>query len=408
MKSRLPSLLWLTLPLSLAAACSSDDPVSSAPGSAGMSGAAGASAGAPSAGATSAGATSAGGVSSVAGAPSAGSSGLDAGAAGTENAGAGGEPEADVPSTHPLTITASKALHSHSFLPKDADPTVSADTFSGTNKQVAQVDPRAAKMMGKLVVNLGGAGSTGAFTGGAGAFAVKRGFHVFSVAYYADFDILIGDADYYGDARLEEFDGQDHTSRYALRDNEPSEKLGLKPADGVEQRVRLGLTYLDKTYKDEDWGYYLTADGKVRWSDVIFTGVSHGASSAVRFAMLVRASRAIAFSGPRDNTCASLACTEKDAIVATWFGESSKTPRDRFFAITGVVDSQHTQHLVAFEKLGIPGTVVDVDSQSMPYAGTHRLKSTSADHGAFCDNAKYRDACNYLLDVPPENRAGVP
>ncbi len=339
----------------------------------------------------------------TAGAPPVG----DAGAAGSEQAGAPNE-EADVPPLHPLNVTATKALHSHSFLPKDADPTVSADTFSGTNKQVAQVDPRAAKMMGKLVVSLGGAGSTGAFTGGFAAFAVKRGFHVFSVAYMADFNIVIGDADYYGDSRLEEFDGVDRTSKYATRDNQPSERLGLSPPDGVEQRVRLGLAYLAEKYGDEDWSYYLDADGNVRWSDVIFAGVSHGASSAVRFAMVVRASRAIAFSGPRDNTCESVACTEPNAIVATWFGETPKTPRDRLFAITGGADSQHTQHQVAFEKLGLEGALVDVDKQAMPYGGSHRLKSTSGEHGSFCELAKYRDACNYLFDVPAENRAGVP
>lgn len=386
-------------------------------GGAGTSGLGGGSAGAlSSGGAANGGAPNAGGSAPSAGAPSAGSSSAPnagsagAGASGGEAAGAGGasEVESDIPPPHPLTITATKGLHSHSFLPRDADPSVSANTFSGSNKEVAQVDPRAATMMGKLVVNLGGAGSTGAFTGGAAAFAVKRGFHVFSVAYYADFDILKNDPDYYGDARLEEFDGKDHTSKYATRDNDPSEKLGLSPADGVEQRVRLGLAYLAKNYANEDWSYFLTDDGAVRWSDVIFAGVSHGASSAVRFAMLVRASRALAFSGPRDNTCQTTACTESGAVIATWFSEVPKTPSDRFYGITGGLDDQHTQHLVAFEKLGLSGAAVNVDTKSAPYSNSHRLESPSAGHGAFCDVAKYKDACNYMLGVPPENSAGVP
>jgi len=166
--------------------------------------------------------------------------------------------------------------------------------------------------------------------------------------------------------------------------------------------------YLSQKFANEDWGYYLTPDGGVRWSDVIFAGVSHGASSAVRFAVLVRASRALAFSGPRDNTCVSEACTEAGAVIATWFSEPTKTPADRFFGLTGVIDAQHTQHLVAFDKLGFSGAVVDVDKQKPPYAGTHRLQSTSADHGAFCDQSQYQDACNYMLGVPPENSAGVP
>jgi hypothetical protein len=172
--------------------------------------------------------------------------------------------------------------------------------------------------------------------------------------------------------------------------------------------VRLGLAYLSKQFANEDWSYFLTADGQVRWSDVIFAGESHGASSAVRFAMLVRASRALAFSGPRENTCMTVACNEPDAVIATWFGETPKTPRDRLYGITGSVDEQHTQHLVAFERLALTGSVVEVDTQAPPYANTRRLQSKSADHGGFCDVAKYRDACNYMLGVPPENSAGVP
>ncbi len=380
---------------------------------AGAGGSGAASAGASSGGAPSGGASQAAGSTSTAGqaSGSAGSSGMasaDADNVGDAGSAGAADVETDIPPSHPLHITATKALHSHSFLPKDADPAVSASTFSDSNKEVAQVDTRAATMMGKLVVNLGGAGSTGAFTGGAGGFAVKRGFHVFSVAYMADFDILANDPDYYGDARLEEFDGNDHTSKYATRDKDPSEKLGLSPADGVERRVRLGLAYLAKNYANEDWSYFLTDDGQVRWSDVIFAGVSHGASSAVRFAMLVRASRALAFSGPRDNTCASEACTETGSVIATWFGETPKTPSDRFYGLTGGKDDQHTQHLVAFDELGFAGTLVDVESKAPPYSNTHRLSSPSAGHGAFCDDAKYRDVCNYMLGVPPENAAGVP
>ncbi|HEX7453607.1 MAG TPA: hypothetical protein VF294_15040, partial [Polyangiaceae bacterium] len=119
-------------------------------------------------------------------------------------------------------------------------------------------------------------------------FAVERGFHVLAPAYDANFNIVINDADYYGDARREELDGLDHTSHYAARDGQPAEQLGLSPADGVEHRVRFGLAYLAANFPDEDWDYFLTADGEVRWSDVILTGTSHGASGAARFAMILK------------------------------------------------------------------------------------------------------------------------
>jgi hypothetical protein len=314
----------------------------------------------------------------------------------------------ELPPARPLQITASAELHSHSFLPKAADPDVSDNTFSGAQQEVGELDPRATTMLGKLVVNLGGAGKVSADTSGVAAFAVKRGFHVFAPAYDTNFNIVINDADYYGDARREELDGMDHTSHYAVRDGQPDEELGLSPPDGVERRVQLGLAYLAANFPDEDWGYFLTADGGVRWSDVIFTGTSHGASSAARFAMLERVSRVLSFSGPRDNTCPDVACATANAVVATWFNETPATPIDRFYALTGVKDPQHVQHLVAFERLHYLGTVTEVDGAQPPYDQSHRLQSSSGGHSSYCGSAAYRDVCNYMLGVPPENAAGVP
>jgi hypothetical protein len=75
--------------------------------------------------------------------------------------------------------------------------------------------------------------------------------------------------------------------------------------------------------------------------------------------------------------------------------------------MTGVMDEQHFQHLFAMQKIGYVGQVVDVDGASAPYGGTHRLETSSAGHTDFCANAKYKDACNYMYGVPPENQNGV-
>jgi hypothetical protein len=257
-------------------------------------------------------------------------------------------------------------------------------------------------------VNLGGAGKVSADTSGVAEFAVKRGFHVFAPAYDTNFNIVINDADYYGDARREEFDGMDHTSRYAARDAQPSEQLGLSPPDGVERRVQRGVAYLAERFPEEGWRHFLAADGSLRWSDVILTGTSHGASSAARFAMLVAVSRVLSFSGPRDNTCLDSTCAEPSAVVATWFSEVPATSIDRFYALTGVKDPQHVQHLVAFERLHYLGAVTEVDGAAAPYDDSHRLQSTSGAHSSYCGSAAYRDVCNYMLDVPPQNAAGVP
>ena len=182
--------------------------------------------------------------------------------------------------------------------------------------------------------------------------------------------------------------------------------IELTPADGVAQRTQKGLQYLHAMYPEEDWGYYLQEDGSVRWSDVVFTGMSHGASSSARFAFLVRASRVVSMAGPRDNLCQRVDLNDCGGDVATWFDEIPKTPIDRFYAITGTDDSQHTQHLFAMEKLGYLGEPTSINGAEPPYGDSHRLVA-SAGHDDLCAQSAYQDACNYAFGVPPENQSGT-
>jgi hypothetical protein len=311
---------------------------------------------------------------------------------------AGGE---GMPAHAPLSVTASSERHEHRFKPSQADAEVDPSTTFSDGDQVAIVDPRAATLMGKLVVSFGGQGSTTGYVGGVGNFAAARGFHVLGVTYYTAYNIVRGDPDFYGDARLEVFEGIDHTEDYEFA----SVHIG-KP-DCVETRVAKALAYLQGLYPEEDWGYYLNADGSVRWSDVIATGMSHGASAVARIGMVRTLARVVSLSGPRDNSCG----TDPECAtgtVAAWFDEVPLTPIDRFFAMTGVMDSQHPEHRFAMEKLGYVGELVDVDVATAPFGGSHRLSTSSAGHADFCGDAKYEAACNYMFDVPPENADGAP
>jgi hypothetical protein len=303
----------------------------------------------------------------------------------------------DTPPARPLDVKASPARHEHSFLPSAADPEVSFND----EPQLAILDNRAPKLVGKLVLPFGGAGSRAGSLGGQGEFCARRGFHVLAIAAFQDYTIVIGDADFYGDARRQVFDGITHTTKGDFA------SVQMVAADGVARRTQKALAYLHDEYPDEDWGYYLQADGSVRWSDVIFTGMSHGASNAARFAMLVRAWRAVSVSGPRDNTCTSLNQADCGGVVATWFDEEPATPIERFFAITGTGDEQHEQHLYAMEHLGYVGEALEVRGSQPPYAGSHRFIANGG-HEEFCGQSEYDAACNLAFDVPPENHAGVP
>jgi hypothetical protein len=302
----------------------------------------------------------------------------------------------DASPSRPLDVTAARARHEHSFLPSAADPEVSFND----EQQLAIFDNRAPKLVGKLVLPFGGAGARAGSLGGQGEFCARRGFHVLAIAAFQDYNIVIGDPDFYGDARRQVFDGVTHTTKGDFA------KVKMVVADGVARRTEKALAYLHGKYPDEDWGYYLQPDGSVRWSDVILTGMSHGASNAARFAMLVRVGRAVSISGPRDNACTSLNQDDCGGVVASWFDEEPATPIERFFAITGKSDDQHLQHLYALERIGYLGKALTVRGSSPPYGGSHRFIADGG-HQEFCGQAAYDDACNLAFDVPPENHAGV-
>lgn len=371
---------------------------SGADGTAGSSGGAGTAAGAgmTSGGSGQGGAPAAGGGGAGGSGANGGAGASGGGGAAEGGNGAGGTAASDTPPSRPLDVKATAARHEHSFLPSDADAEVSFNDKT----QLAIFDNRAPKLVGKLVLPFGGAGETAGSLGGQGEFCARRGFHVLAIAAFQDYDIVIGDPDFYGDARRQVFEGITRTTKGEFAN------VKMVAADGVARRTQKALAYLHGKYPDEDWGYYLQANGSVRWSDVIFTGMSHGASSAARFAMLVRVWRAVSVSGPRDNTCASLNQDDCGGVVAKWFDEDPATPIDRFFAITGKGDAQHTQHLYAMERMGYVGKALAVRGAAPPYGGSHRFIADGG-HQEFCGQAAYDDACNLAFDVPPENRAGV-
>ncbi|MEP7050243.1 MAG: hypothetical protein ABJB12_07825, partial [Pseudomonadota bacterium] len=316
-------------------------------------------AGQPSGGAASAGSAGASnGGEATAGGASGGSS-ASAGSAGVAGAVANG----DLVPPRALNVTAPKARHETTFRAKDADSSVSFND----NPEVAVLDNRAPTLLGKLVLQFGGVGTNDGTLGGGGEFCARRGFHVLGIAAFQDYDILSFGAAFFGDARREVFEGKEYTRLGAFAN------IQITPAGGVAQRTQKALAYLHAKYPDQDWGYYLQADGTVRWSDVIFTGFSHGASNAARFAMLVRASRVVSASGPRENLCVRSDQNNCGGVIATWLSETSKTPIDRFFALSGTTDDQHLQHLFAMEKLGYSGAPTSIDGSTPPFGNSHRL-----------------------------------
>jgi hypothetical protein len=298
----------------------------------------------------------------------------------SSSAGNGGAEPGDTPPSRALNVTAGPDEYTHNV-----------------NGNAAGVNTAVPKLMGKLIVNLDGKGALY-------RFGLARGFHVTAVELPIC-PIHYETREHNGNCRLEVFDGVD-------RDPE----IDISPEQSVAGTVAANLKQLQLDYPEEDWGYYLNADGTVRWSDVGFTGHSHRAQSATRFAVAVRSYRAVARSGPRDNTCGSGVATGDydpakppyeancpDAEISAWLDEPPKTPIDRFFGFVGKTDPEYGDIIFTMERMGFIGKPVNVTTATAPYDGSHRFYA-DAGHDGF-DAAMYEAALNIAWGVPAENIA---
>jgi hypothetical protein len=296
-----------------------------------------------------------GGAGSGAGTAGAGIAGTGVAGAGTAGTGASGMTGADPCGTPPwraLKVTAPAGFHTH-----------------GNNAAMDNtVTP-----LGKLVVDLGVSGA------GFPAWVVHRGYHGVGSAFGECAAPNLGAGrDAVGNCRL-------------------NQEWGA---------VKAGVTAIVKglagTNPEEDWGYFLTQDGTgVRWSDVAFMGVSHGATTAAVIGHLGECVwRVVSSAGPRDNTCGkgpfvlpynpanppfdpNCPVTE----IASWLDMPSKTPINRFYAIDGVGDGEYGDIMFNIERTKYPGQPVRFDVAGAVLMGTNRFISMGGGHLDFVNSA---------------------
>ena len=164
--------------------------------------------------------------------------------------------------------------------------------------------------------------------------------------------------DVLGRIRLEASTGED-----------ASPLVDIPKPDGMVERARQFLLWLDREHPEGRWGQFLSDDRKdLRWEKVCMAGISHGATTAARFAVHKPVDRVVMLSGPRDNT-------------ETWQGMPSATPANRFFGFSHVLDSgwtaDHYCRSWQLLRLNEFGPVVNVDEVPSPYGNTRRLITTA-------------------------------
>jgi hypothetical protein len=220
-------------------------------------------------------------------------------------------------------------------------------------RQLALLD-RAVEPKGRLIVYLHGAGEREVCGEGERGFErllAGMGFHVLSPCYVADYDFKLCGDDGRG-CRLEAFDGIDRSGA-----------IDIHAADSIERRVAMGLRYLQARDPGGDWQFFL--DGaRPRWTAIVLSGRSHGASSAGLIAKQREVARVVMLAGPLDRGQA-------------WLGAPSVTPIARFFGFSHEDDAQFAGHLEAWATMGLPGPPTSIDRASPPYGGSHQLTSSA-------------------------------
>lgn len=222
--------------------------------------------------------------------------------------------------------------------------------------QHAVVDTRAASK-GKLVIWLMGHNQ--------GLFERISGYGLHGIqVHYANqwFSGLtkeqLNDGQSLGKIRLEAATGEDH-----------SPLVDIPKPDGIRERSIQFVKWLAKQNPPGKWEQFLNKDGSdLLWEKVILSGISHGSTTAARFALHQRVDRVVMFSGPRDNT-------------ETWQGLPSATPTNRFFGFTHVLDGGWTasHYCRSWQLLGLQkhGPVTSVDETPEPFGNTRRLITRS-------------------------------
>lgn len=273
-------------------------------------------------------------------------SGRDAG----QEADAAADSGADAGPSGPNVDRTDPQLHAFELTADEADP--GATLALGT--ELAELDTRV-EPVGKLVVYLHGAGAPS--TCGSrehGEVLAAMGFHVLQPCYVSDYGV--GNCgDDIGGCRLEAFEGVDH-----------HDFIDISPPDSIERRVVRALEYLQNAHPGGDWQYYLDGDAP-RWSQIVISGISHGASTSGLIGSVRLVHRVVMLSGPYD-------------VGQAWLENPWVTPIERAWGFTHTGDDQHDGHLAAFETLGLPGDPVPVDGAEPDYGGSHRLV-TSAETG---------------------------
>lgn len=191
-----------------------------------------------------------------------------------------------------------------------------------------------------------------------------------------------------GQIRLEAATGEDYSPLVAI----------AKP-DGLAERSVQFVKWLAENHREGKWEQFLTDDrSDLLWDKVILSGISHGSTTAARFAKHQKVARVVMFSGPRDQ-------------FESWQGYPSATPPNRYFGFTHVLDAGWVgdHYCRSWQMLGLAafGPLVNVDQVGPPYGHSRRLitncdvdNDSGRAHSVVVSGAAWDEVWRYLFTQP--------
>jgi hypothetical protein len=166
--------------------------------------------------------------------------------------------------------------------------------------------------------------------------ASRQGYHVLGLDYWNLGRTVAStcnrDAACYGDVQRNRFDG-----------SSPVPQSRVAPQDSVLGRLVPALAYLRRQDPHGGWGRY-TADGRIRWQDVVVAGHSQGGGEAAYIAHTHAVRGALLFGAP--------IVTDGD-VAATWLSTPGRTPASRVFAFDDSHDVFFPRITASWQRLGL-------------------------------------------------------
>ena len=198
-----------------------------------------------------------------------------------------------------------------------------------------------------------------------------------------------------GNIRLEAATGEDH-----------SPLVNIPKPDGLAARSIQFVKWLAQSNPEGKWEQFLNKNRTdLQWEKVILSGISHGSTTAARFAKHQKVARVVAFSGPRDQ-------------LESWHALPSATPANRYFGFTHILDGGWTgkHYCRSWQMLGLAkfGPLVNVENSSPPFGNSRRLitdfdvgGNSKKAHGIVVRGDRWKEVWRYLY-THPVNKVGDP